>query len=530
MTSERPESRRKLRELPRLLLAAPESGSGKTALTCGILALLKRRGISCVSYKCGPDYIDPMFHRHVLGIPGYNLDSFFLSPKQVQSLLAQTARKADIAVIEGVMGYYDGVAGTTPQASAYEIAQITDTPVVLVVDGKKSSLSIAALVKGFVEYKKDSRIKGVILNRTSPMLAERLRPCLEELGIRLYGAVPVCMEAQWESRHLGLTLPAEQAQLREKVESFADRLASCLDLDGLLELAGSAPPVEKVRGESGRSVERSRGESGLVERACEMVQVDGSSGQAFMDGEMRRNGTRVSGQGRRAEIGPQEERARDGDRPGERGRAAGPDHKVLRRIAVARDEAFCFYYQADLEALEQAGWEMFPFSPLHDDHLPCPGLTGIFLGGGYPEVYAKGLSENRAMLEQIRLARAQGIKILAECGGFLYLHETLEGTDGHFYPMAGLIKAKGYRTDKLFRFGYITLYDQDGREVARGHEFHYWDSTLPGADLKAVKPHSSRSWDCMHVTDGMIAGFPHLYHGPGFGWIGAFWEGTGGGL
>ena len=235
---EGPESRKKLQKIPRLLLAAPESGSGKTVLTCGILALLQRRGISCVSYKCGPDYIDPMFHHQVLGIPGYNLDSFFIPQQQVRRLFTQTARKADMALIEGVMGYYDGVAGTTTQASAYEIAQITDTPVILVVDGKKSSLSIAALVKGFLTYKTDSRIKGVILNRTSPMMAQRLRPCLNELGIRLYGAVPVCGEAEWESRHLGLTLPGEQVQLRGKVEAFADRLESCLDIDGLLELAG----------------------------------------------------------------------------------------------------------------------------------------------------------------------------------------------------------------------------------------------------------------------------------------------------
>ena len=143
------------------------------------------------------------------------------------------------------MGYYDGVAGTTTHASAYEIAQITDTPVVLVVDGKKSSLSLAAMVKGFLEYRTDSHIGGVILNKVSPGMAERLRPCLEELGIRMYGALPFCEEAKWESRHLGLTLPEEQGRLREKVEALADRLEPCLDVEGLLELAGTAPPVHR---------------------------------------------------------------------------------------------------------------------------------------------------------------------------------------------------------------------------------------------------------------------------------------------
>lgn len=448
-------SRQKWKNLPRILFAAPSSGSGKTAVTCGFLEILQRQKISCVSFKCGPDYIDPMFHQYVLGIPGYNLDSFFLPPKEVGDLFSAKAQRADMAVIEGVMGYYDGVAGVTSQASAYEIARITDTPVVLVVDGKKSSLSLAALVKGFLEYKKDSRICGVILNRTSAAMAERLCPCLEETGIRLYGAVPECEEARWDSRHLGLTLPKEQERLREKIECWADRLEGCLDMDGLLELAESAPPVGKVN-------------------------------------TTRENQTR------------------------EKGRA---DHKEIRRIAVARDEAFCFYYQENLDLLERAGWELVPFSPLHDRHLPCAGISAILLGGGYPEVYAKALSENRAMVEEIWTAKRNGIKFLAECGGFLYLHEWLEGTDGISYPMAGLVKGKGYRTERLSRFGYVTLYDRQGRRMFRGHEFHYWNTTLSHGDWKAVKPLSPRQWDCMVVTEDMIAGFPHLYYGSNPDWI-----------
>ena len=189
-------NKKRMKKLPRLLFAAPCSGSGKTVITCGILKILQRRKISCVSFKCGPDYIDPLFHQYVLGIPGYNLDSFFLSPKQVSDLFEEKVKGADMAIFEGVMGYYDGVAGITTHASAYEIAQITKTPVILIVDGKKSSLSLAATVKGFLEYKPDSRICGVILNRTSPMMAERMRPCLEELGIRLYGTLPCCEEAE----------------------------------------------------------------------------------------------------------------------------------------------------------------------------------------------------------------------------------------------------------------------------------------------------------------------------------------------
>lgn len=444
----------KMRPLPRILLAAPSSGSGKTVITCGVLKLLKRRNLSCTSFKCGPDYIDPMFHRYVLGIPGYNLDSFFLLPEEVTRLFEHKTAEADMAVIEGVMGYYDGIAGTTTHASAYEIAKLTNTPVVLIIDGKKSSLSLAALVKGFLEYKKDSHIRGVILNRTSPTMAQKLRPLLEDLGVAFLGSVPECEEADWDSRHLGLTLPTEQTRLREKVEALADRLEPCLDMDELVRLAESAPPIE----------------------------------------------------------------------PRKAGQPKISDVKNIRRIAVAKDESFCFYYQENLDLLESLGWELIPFSPLHDRCLPCPGITAILLGGGYPELYAKELSENQDMLETIRRAFGQGVKFLAECGGFLYLHETLEGTDGCPYPMAGIIKAAGYKTERLSRFGYVSLYDSHGKQVAKGHEFHYWDSTMPGVDLKAVKPLSTREWDCMYVTNTMIAGFPHLYYGSNPRWIREFLE------
>ncbi len=456
------------RPLPRILLAAPCSGSGKTVITCGVLELMRRRNRSCVSFKCGPDYIDPMFHRYVLAVPGYNLDSFFLPPSEVVRLFEEKTREADMAVIEGAMGYYDGVAGTTSHASAWDIAGLTAAPVILVVDGKKSSLSLVALVKGFLEYEKDSRVKGVILNRTSPLMARKLRPLLEDLGVRLLGAVPQCEEADWESRHLGLTLPGEQDRLREKVKALADRLEPCLDVEGILKLAESAPPVG--------------GSPGTV--PCLPPAVH----------------TQNTGQPRKSGI------------------------TEIRRVAVARDEAFCFYYQENLDLLESLGWELIPFSPLKDHHLPGPGLTAILLGGGYPELYAKELSENQAMLEAVRTAYGQGVKLLAECGGFLYLHETLEGADGRSCPMAGIIKAAAYRTEKLSRFGYISLYDRQGNQVARAHEFHYWDSTLPGTDLKAVKPLSARTWDCMYVTRQLIAGFPHLYYGSNPRWIREFLE------
>ncbi len=459
--------------VPRILLAAPASGSGKTMITCGLLELFRRRGLSLASFKCGPDYIDPMFHHYVLGIPGCNLDSFFLSKAQVRQLFWEKARGKDLAVVEGVMGYYDGVAGTSTQASTYEIAAATDTPVILVADGKGSSLSLAALVKGFLEYRRDSRIRAVILNRVSPMVAERLRPCLEELGIRLLGAVPECEEARLESRHLGLTLPGEQKRLREKLGRLADRLEDCLDVEAIWRLARSA----------GAGPEKSSA---------------GAGNKAEADAE------------KRGAAGADSERSAIGEW------LAGPKRAFAGRMAVARDEAFCFYYQENLELLRRAGWELVPFSPLHDKELP-EAVDALLLGGGYPECYAKELSENRSMLKAVRRADEKQLKIIAECGGFLYLHDTLEGMDGRMYSMAGLVKAKAFRTGRLSRFGYITLSGSRGQ--IRAHEFHYWDSEAPGTAMEAKKPLSSRGWRCMQESGHMLAGFPHLYYPSNPGWI-----------
>lgn len=488
------ERREEKREgIPRLLLTAPASGSGKTVITSGLLALFSKMGLSCVSFKCGPDYIDPMFHRYVLGIPGSNLDSFFLDEDGVRQLFEERSADHELALIEGVMGYYDGVAGTSFQASSYEIARITDTPAILVVDAKKSSRSVSALIKGFLEYQKDSRIVGVILNRTSPMMTERLRPLIEELGVKLIGAVPECPEAQLESRHLGLTLPNEQKKLRVHMEALADRLEQCLDIPKLLALAGIAEdqdPNDHEKKETNKKNEK----NGYVS---------------------------------------------------------------TRRIGVAQDEVFCFYYQENLEFLRQNGWEIVTFSPLHDQKIP-ENLDALLLGGGYPELYARELSENHSMLESIRIAgtdQTKKIKILAECGGFLYLHRTLEDPDGKKWQMVGLLDADAFRTKKLSRFGYITLKTnqtnpallsdqmpdqmesknldetengkhkektergENDRVAIRGHEFHYWDSTDPGTALLAEKPLSSRNWACMHVSDRMIAGFPHLYYRSDPDWI-----------
>ena len=447
-------------DFPRILVAAPGSGSGKTLLTTGLLTLFQNRGIRCRSFKCGPDYIDPMFHKYVLGIDSCNLDSFFLPQEELRALFQKRAADAELSILEGVMGYYDGIGGNSTAASTYEVAKITDTPVILVLDGKGSSLSLAAQVKGFLDYRKDSHICGVILNKTNKMVGERLRPEIEKLGVRYLGAVPVCETMDIKSRHLGLTMPQEQSELRGHLNAFAKQLEEYLDVDGILELAGCSG--EKLP------------EAGKTEQS---------------------NQTDLN----------QEETKQDEIRP-----IDSESEPPTRRMAVAMDKAFCFYYQENLDFLRQHGWELIPFSPLRDAALP-EQVHAILLGGGYPELYAKELSANEPMLTSIRNAHAEGIKILAECGGFLYLQEHLEDEMGNCWPMVGLIHADGFRTEKLGRFGYISL-TQNGAVRIKGHEFHYWESTAPGSAFRAEKPQSDRGWDCMYRTDSLLAGFPHLYY------------------
>ena len=287
----------------RILIGAPGSGSGKTLLTCGLLTAFKRRGLSCRAYKCGPDYIDPMFHRSVLGVASGNLDSYFSSPGEIRRRVGEETADRDITVIEGVMGYYDGLGGDSAEASSYHIASITGTPAVLVVNGRGAGLSLAALVKGFLEFRKDSSIAGVIVNCTSPMMAERLRGPIEETGAAFLGCLPKLPDIRLESRHLGLVMPGEVKELEESLTRLAEEMERHLDLDRLLELAAGCRDLSAC----------------CVHTGGNCVPA-GGKGPAFS-----------------GETVP---------------------------VAVARDEAFCFYYEENLRLLEELGAEIVEFSPL----------------------------------------------------------------------------------------------------------------------------------------------------------------------
>ena len=434
---------------PRILIGAPASGGGKTTFTCGLLHALVRRGMEPAACKCGPDYIDPMFHSEVIGAPSRNLDLFFSGEEQVRRLVASSAGGHGIVVVEGAMGYYDGIA-VSDEASAWHVARVTGTPAVLVVDGRGRARSIAAEVAGFARFRDDSRVAGVVLNRVSSALYPRLKELVEqETGVRVYGHLPVLDDCSLESRHLGLVTASEVAGLRAKLDRLAGVMEETVDIDGLVALAGTAAGLESSDWQ---------GAAGAVGGA----------------------------------VSP---------RP---------------RIAVARDDAFCFYYADALRLLEGLGAELAFFSPLADAALP-EGVSGLYLGGGYPELHACELSENAPMRAAVARAVAAGMPTIAECGGFMYLHERLEGDDGALYPQVGAVRGASFKTPKLGRFGYIEITARhDGLLAARGeslpaHEFHYWDSENPGSAFLAQKPQSPRSWECAFATPTMYAGYPHLY-------------------
>ena len=424
------------------MVAAPSSGSGKTAVTCALLALLARRGLAPCAFKCGPDYIDPMFHRSVLGVESHNVDLFFSSESFLRQHYARHCARHRAVVCEGVMGFYDGVGGTTSQASAWHVAHTLDVPVLLVIRPRGASLTLAAQIRGLCAFREQSYIRGLFLNDCSPMLYRSLAPMLEkETGLPVLGYLPHREEAAFESRHLGLYTAGEIRDLQQRISLLADLLEQNLDFTRFSSLFCTPEPV-----------------------------TDSISQEV----------------------------------------------PAITRLAIASDQAFCFCYEETKEALRAAGAELVPFSPLTDTQLP-ENIGGLYLPGGYPELYANELAKNEPMLYEIREAVENGMPTVAECGGFLYLGQHLEGSDGISYPMAGVLPGDGVRKEKLTRFGYAFLTAQsDSLLFSAGeqipvHEFHYWDSTENGAAFLAQKPVTGRSWSCGFATPTLYAGFPHLY-------------------
>lgn len=424
------------------LLAAPRSGSGKTTMTCALLMALKRRGCAPCAFKSGPDYIDPMFHRAVLGVESRSLDLFFSAPETVRTLYARGAAGHGAAVCEGAMGFYDGLGGVSDRASAWHLADTLGLPVLLVVEPKGQSLTLAAELNGLVNFRTPSHIAGILLNNCTARMHALLAPMLEkETGLPVLGFLPKLPEAVIGSRHLGLYTAAEVENLQQKLALLADAAEEHIDWPRLLALCEKEPPALPVQPET-------------------------------------------------------------------------PPARV--RIAVAQDEAFCFTYAETLEAFRDAGAEVVFFSPLRDTALP-ENIGGLYLPGGYPELHARELSENTSLLREIKQKIESGLPTAAECGGFLYLGQSLTDAEGQSWPMAGVLPGEAKDAGRLVRFGYAALSaDSDSMLFRAGesfpiHEFHHWDSTANGTALAAKKPVGGAEWRCGFIDEHFYAGFPHLY-------------------
>ena len=405
-----------------LMISAMQSGAGKTVMSCALMAALKRRGLHVQAFKSGPDYIDPMFHSRVLGVESRNLDLFLQGEAGVRRSFA--SRQGDVALVEGAMGYYDGLNGTT-EASAWELAGTLDLPAVLVLRPKGSGVTLAAQVCGMRSFRPESRIAGLLLCDCSERQAEYFRGILErECGLPVLGCLPPMEEARLESRHLGLLTAAEIEDFQLRFDRIARQAEQSIDLDRLLDLASEIEPGGG-NGQPG-SVPEEHAPAGSVRAGTEK------------------------------------------------------NHKTMSRCRIAAE--------------------------------------GLWLCGGYPELYARQLSENKSICREIRERVLQGCPTAAECGGFLYLQESLEDPEGRAWPMCGALPGQGVKTGKLQRFGYLKLRAESDSLMFRAgeripaHEFHYWDSMENGRDLAAEKA-DGRSWRCGRVTETLYAGFPHLHFG-----------------
>lgn len=430
------------------VIAGTQSGVGKTTITCGILRALRRRGMRVQPFKAGPDYIDPSYHSRAAGTPSRNLDSWMLPPAALLTLASRAAGSADIAVVEGVMGLFDGRSGEDEAGSTAQIAKLLGLPVVLVLDAGKMARSAAAMVLGYQRFDPDLTIAGVILNNVgSPRHYEMCRAPIESAsGLPVFGSLPRRPDLELPERHLGLIPTVEGPAAAHYFDEIASLVEQNVDLDALLRTATVLPAA---------------GVSDL-----------------FPD--------------------------------------VAPPAAV--RVAVAQDRAFNFYYQDTLDLIAAWGGEVTPFSPLSDSALPA-GTGGVYLGGGFPEVFAAQLASNRPMLAAIRHAAVAGLPVYGECGGLMYLGESIVDLDGRTHPMAGLVPLRSRVSNSRLTIGYRSVRARRpspvlaaGQQV-RGHEFHL-------SALDAPTPEHAAAYDLEetgacegYVSGNVLASYVHLHFG-----------------
>ena len=431
----------------RLIVAGTGSGAGKTTVTLGIMAALKAKGYAVQGFKCGPDYIDPTYHTAVTGRPSRNLDSWMCPPPVVKEMFARGCQAVDIAVIEGVMGLFDGKSPLNNEGSTAEIAALTDSPVLLVVDCGTMARSAAAIVWGFQSFSPYIRICGVIANQVgSKGHYELIREAVEqECGIPVLGYLEKDERLAMPERHLGLVPSIERGELEPFFGYLADSVAERFDLDRLRETMGTSPAEDAP------------------------VLFKGAPATAKA------------------------------------------------RIAVAKDEAFSFYYPENLELLEHYGAECVYFSPLRGERVPN-GVQGLYIGGGFPEEYAAALSRQHSVHESIREAVGRGVLTLAECGGFMYLTEEIVTASGERYPMVGLVPGRVKMQGRLAALGYREIAGTEGnfllgpRDQARGHEYHYSVYESAGEVPHAYETTGMRGRRREgYLRGNLVAGYTHLH-------------------
>lgn len=397
----------------RLVIAGVRSGVGKTTITAGLIAALARRGLVVQPFKTGPDYIDPTYHTLAAGRPCRNLDSWMVPPERVRALFGHVAADAELAVVEGVMGIYDGFSYESEEGSTAQVAKLLESPVVLLIDAGKMARSAGAVALGYQQFDRDLPLAGFIVNQVgSDNHGRGVATAIQQAtGLPVLGWLTRDSELEIPERHLGLVPTAEPGRWQAFIEAAASRVEQGLDVDRLLAIARQAGPLLKP----------------------DLPELLGLS------------------------------------------RPEGAARPV---IAVARDEAFNFTYEDNLDLLRTAGAELAFFSPLHDSSLP-DRAAAIILSGGFPELYAGQLAANPSIQAALREAHRQNVPIYAECGGLMYLTEAITDLEGHVYPMVGLLPGRSVMSRRRLTLGYRLAQAVSDSwllpagETVRGHEFHY---------------------------------------------------------
>lgn len=424
----------------RLMFTGTNSNVGKTTVVIGLMRAFKNRGLKVQGFKAGPDYIDPAFHTFATGVKSRNLDTWMLSVEAIQELLARHASCADLSIMEGVMGMFDGYGVQNIKGSSAHLAKVTKTPVILIIDGSGVALSAAAEVLGYKSFDTEVDLKGVIVNKVSGEHHYQLiKEAIElHVGIPCVGYLKKNNDISLKSRHLGLIPSVEVEALDEKIDLAARMLEETVDLERILEISST-----------------------VIEYPVKTL----------------------------------------------------PKNKTC-RLGVAYDSAFNFYYEDNIDLLESLGCEIIRFSPIND---VLPEVDGLYFGGGFPEVFAQKLEENQLIRKQIKEASENAMPIFAECGGFMYLTESIEDFKGHTFDMCGIYPARSKMTDKLQRFGYVEGHFTDHTILGacqtpfKGHEFHRSIVLDEDCYKTYALNKKGKTWTCGSVSQKTLAGYPHIH-------------------